>query len=156
MRPLPLHHCNACDQDLPADQFSKNKAFCSGLQNRCKRCMREYRKRYYHLNAPALRRKADRQRRANGSAPYPFITKAIRESRCNECGTYKAKRGLKLREGPRSFNLLQARQIGVSEERAREELRKYDIVCVKCCPPRHQYVGAYVRELPAEQPSPPL
>lgn len=143
---ITLHHCNICDKDLPVEAFSKNKAYASGLQNRCKKCMREYRKGHYSIHGPELRDKATRQRATNGRAPHPLLAQVLGSTPCIECSTESRPRHFKLREGPRSFNLLQARQIGVTESRLRLELQKYDVICEGCSPRKARYTDGY-REL---------
>lgn len=140
-----LHHCNVCDRDLPRSDFSRNCAYASGLQNRCKTCMRAYRKGHYKANADQLKAKARLQRATNGEAPPPLLAGLLSSTPCLECNTTQVARHFKLREGPRSFNLKQADQIGVTHARLLEELKKYDVVCSSCSPPRREYTLGYHR-----------
>lgn len=138
-----LFRCSACQRQLPATQFNRCPAKPRGVDNYCKRCRREYRKQYYALNKDALVEKAHRQRTNNGPGTYPWVLRILIDEPCTHCGRTSVRRRFKLREGPRRFSLLSAKQNGVREQTVREELRKYDVVCGRCAPSRLAYAGAY-------------
>ena len=138
-----LHRCSACRRDLPPAEFNQCAAKARGLDNYCRECRRDYRKRYHVENAIALAQKAERQRMRNGPGTYPWVLYILRSAPCRFCERKDVRRRFKLRVGPRRFSIMSAKQNGVSEETVRAALPNYDVVCGRCAPYGLPYAGAY-------------
>ena len=89
---LTSKKCCSCKQDLPVDQFHRNKTNKSGLANECKSCKKERAKVYYNNNTDKWRDK-HYSKAYNLSLDDYTAMLAKQDGKCAICGCTESRDG---------------------------------------------------------------
>ncbi len=79
-----MKHCTKCRKQKDESEFSKNRNNKDGLRFWCKKCEREYKRRYYKKNrGPAKYLRYEKRHR---------VVDGVKQKRCSRCKKWKAER----------------------------------------------------------------
>lgn len=136
--------CTKCKIEQDFDQFNKDKSRKDGLANRCKLCLKEYKRQYYLDNKERIDAKNKQHAKDNPKMAnvrnYKYRTRNLEKFRTSE---NKRKRR-QYKENPEIFEIRRKRYIErYPEEKIRRALRIRLLQAVKS----NQKSGSAVRDL---------
>jgi len=80
-----MKQCTKCKKRKDESEFSKNRKNKDGLRFWCKKCEREYKRRYYRKNREAMKKYLRYEARHR-------IVNRVKQKRCSRCKKWKAER----------------------------------------------------------------
>ena len=121
--------CPDCNKDLPTSEFGKNKTKKDGLQSRCKKCDREYKKRYYKNNSDKLKERACRRRQEIKE----WFQEYKQSLSCEKCGIDKwYLLEFHHPDNNKEGEVADMVHAACGKEKILKEIEKCDVLCANC------------------------
>lgn len=120
--------CSVCKEEKPLSEFNKNRAKADGHGDKCRLCMKEYRKQYYADNRKEVMSKVVMRK----TSIREWMTNYKSSLVCSECGESHPATLDFHHHGKKDFQLSNVVQRGLSIAKIEKEIRKCVVLCSNC------------------------